>query len=295
MENNSSYKETFFIVPRYILELPGITFAYIKVYETIFQFWNKGCDCYLGESSLCERTGLKRAIVYRALDFFESKNELMRQNINGRRYIIKPQSKIETSIPTSTPVDPNVHSRRPSTSTGADHNIKKVNKENNKKEKIYKKEKSGNDSVSSCTNESRSEMIESSPPIPTETKEVAKYQETLFPMPAKTEPTGKRELAIHDLTDTNPHKIPAAMISDWLAVRKSAKKPVTSTAWRRLNNQLDLCKDPKEAFEIMVAHGWNSLHHTWIEKITNQEKKNGHFDYDDTTWAGPEFRSITEC
>ena len=47
LENKNNYKETFFIVPSYILDLPGITLGYLKVYETIFQFWNKNQICFI--------------------------------------------------------------------------------------------------------------------------------------------------------------------------------------------------------------------------------------------------------
>ena len=46
------YEDTFFIIPRYIRKLPGLTLAYLDVYETIFQFWNKNKDCFLGENAL---------------------------------------------------------------------------------------------------------------------------------------------------------------------------------------------------------------------------------------------------
>ena len=107
------YEDTFFIIPRYIRKLPGLTLAYLDVYETIFQFWNKNKDCFLGENALCERTGYKRAIIYRALRFFEQHNELKRINIKGQRYLVKPEKSIETDctedVQSSTTVDSDVY------------------------------------------------------------------------------------------------------------------------------------------------------------------------------------------
>jgi hypothetical protein len=127
------YKATFFVIPAYILDLPGITLGYLKVYETIFQFWNKGQPCFLGNDALEERTGLTRSYVYNALNFFESINELKRVCKKGKRYFVRPESAIETNcsdnIPESTVVDNRVHCSGPPESTVVDHNIKKINKE----------------------------------------------------------------------------------------------------------------------------------------------------------------------
>lgn len=132
--DSKHYQDTFYLIPRYIRHLPGITLAYLDIYETIFQFWNKNKDCYLGEEALCERTGYKRAVVYKALSFFEKHIELKRVKLNGKRYLVKPEKIIETDCleeeQTSATVESNVYSRRLLTSTTVDHNIKNINKEN---------------------------------------------------------------------------------------------------------------------------------------------------------------------
>ena len=91
-----NYKETWFIVPRYISELPGMTLSYLKVYETIFQFWNKNLICFLSNPAITERTGVMDREVFRALNFFEKNKHLERQQIGLKRYLIQPQNKIET-------------------------------------------------------------------------------------------------------------------------------------------------------------------------------------------------------
>ena len=50
--NPSSYKETWFIVPSYILDLPNITLGFLRVYEAFFQFHNKGLPCFLSNKLL---------------------------------------------------------------------------------------------------------------------------------------------------------------------------------------------------------------------------------------------------
>jgi hypothetical protein len=97
MENKSTtiYEDTFFIVPRYIRKIPGITFTFLDVYETIFQFWNKGKSCWLSNKAICERTGAGLTQVKEALLFFEKNGELRRETVGAKRYLIKPEVRIE--------------------------------------------------------------------------------------------------------------------------------------------------------------------------------------------------------
>ncbi len=133
--SDHNYKPTFFIVPSYILDLPGLTLGYLKVYETIFQFWNKNLLCFLSEASLCERTNLKRSQVYEALSFFEKHNELKRIRIKGKKCFMRPTQYVETdcteTIPMSGVAEKNVRCSGQNTSGAADHNIKNRSKEIN--------------------------------------------------------------------------------------------------------------------------------------------------------------------
>lgn len=149
-QNSNTYKSTFFIVPSYILDLPDITLGYLKVYETIFQFWNHNKSCFLSEKALCERTNLKRTQVYAALAYFELHNELKRVQKGTKRYIIRPEKIIETDCllkdTTSAPPDGSINvnqkhaidvrSSGRDPSAPADHNIKKINKEKEYKDLV---------------------------------------------------------------------------------------------------------------------------------------------------------------
>jgi hypothetical protein len=117
------------------------------------------------------------------------------------------------------------------------------------------------------------------------------YRETQFPMPEKGQQPSKAGLTVTDLSVANKHNIPPEMIKDWLEIRSDKRKPVTKTAWNRINTQLSKCSNPIEAFEIMVSRGWVSLQSEWIDKI---EGKKGHFDYDDTSWADADKGSFLE-
>lgn len=123
------YEETFYIIPRNIRKLPKITLAYLDVYETIFQFWNKRLPCFLSNAKLQERTGLGHTVINDALKFFEEHGELERKIKNGKRFFVQPLRYIETDPPSATAEPPSRNCGTPP-SASAVHNIKnKSNKE----------------------------------------------------------------------------------------------------------------------------------------------------------------------
>lgn len=97
---SSEYKETWFIVPMRIMELEGLTLGYLKVYQTIFEFWNKHQPCFLSNPKIEKRTGLKPTQIKEALNFFEKVGELERQQIGIKRYLIQPIRRTETDSDT---------------------------------------------------------------------------------------------------------------------------------------------------------------------------------------------------
>jgi len=132
VDNKKEYKETWFIVPIYIAELPGMTLGYLKVYQTIFQFWNKGLDCFLSNSAITERTGVADREIFRALNFFEQQNQLERKQIGLKRYLMQPQKSIETDITQDRQLGhPPLTIGSPTPDVIVIHNIKNLNKELN--------------------------------------------------------------------------------------------------------------------------------------------------------------------
>ena len=96
-EHNNNYQAAFAVFPQRIWNLPGITLAYLRIYETIFQFWNHGSLCYLTNAAILQRTGVASiSTLIDAFQFFEKHNELKRSIIDGKRYLIQPERKIET-------------------------------------------------------------------------------------------------------------------------------------------------------------------------------------------------------
>jgi hypothetical protein len=95
MSEHDEYKETWFIAPRTIVDMPGMTLAYIKVFETIFQFWNKGRKCYLSNPEIERRTGVKITAIKEAIAYFEKHGELERIQIGMKRYLMQPLKVVE--------------------------------------------------------------------------------------------------------------------------------------------------------------------------------------------------------
>ena len=90
MESNA-YKETWFIVPSYVVDLPGMTLAYLKIYQSIFQFWNKGRECWSSNACLKKMSGIaSSSTISHALQFFENNKLLIRKEIDGKRYLCSP-------------------------------------------------------------------------------------------------------------------------------------------------------------------------------------------------------------
>lgn len=259
------YEETFYIIPRYIRKLPGITLGYLDVFETIFQFWNKNLPCFLSSPAIAERTGLGESQVYEALNFFEKHKVLERIKKGGKRYLRQPVREIETDcliddnsnngsniVPKSGQSD----SQSPAHRT---HNIKNRNKEDlYKKEKIYKKEKVDYE-----------------------------YSETLYPIPIQEEKkelakiSPKLTLSLDDMLGCNPFSIPEQSLLDWIEVRKKKKAPITLTAWDVLHKELRKFKeaghDVTEKFNMMVANGWASIKYSWVPSSKSNVESNNYY------------------
>lgn len=295
MNNNNTsdvYEETFFIVPRYILKLEGLTFAYLKVFETIYQFWNKGRPCFLSNPRIESRTGVNQREVRNALAFFEKHNELERKVINGQRYLMQPQKIIKTDCSTfeggSTDPGGRVYSPGGGGSTDP-HNIKKTtNKEleNNINKHARDPEQNPTISKMETTGTSGDDEIKSVPQQQKEGKEMIdpNYEspETYFPM-ATSHERG------YSLT---PHDVDTFEWFWSLYPRKSGKEKAKAQwfhdgchlmADKIIGKLQEQIKKDKAFLDGYVPNP-----HKYIaEKRYNDEVfegKKGHFDYQDTSW-----------
>lgn len=132
---NEGFKSTFFIIPGFIMDLPDISLSHIKFYETIFQFWNKNLDCFLSNSCIMQRTGIKSiSTINDCFQYFEKHNQMKRVTVNGQRYIIQPERKIRTDMPVDKGIAGAIGGYRQGDSkgiAGAIHNINNLTKETN--------------------------------------------------------------------------------------------------------------------------------------------------------------------
>lgn len=96
---SNPYQAAFFVVPSHILNLPGLTLVYLRVYETIFQFWNHGKPCFMGTQVFLNRLHISRSQLFEAFLFFERNGELIRRSKNGKRYFVQPERSIEVDCP----------------------------------------------------------------------------------------------------------------------------------------------------------------------------------------------------
>lgn len=95
--DDKTYQQTFFSVPSRIITLPGITVPLLRFYETIFGFWHNRKPCYLSNSAIKERTGIKSiSTIISCFSFFEQSGEMERVYKNGKRYIKQPILAVET-------------------------------------------------------------------------------------------------------------------------------------------------------------------------------------------------------
>lgn len=86
------------------------------------------------------------------------------------------------------------------------------------------------------------------------------------------------QYGIKNILQTNIFQIPEEVIQDWITNRKKKRAAITKTAWNKINKELTKCKeqgiDPIDAFETMVASGWQSMKVEYFltkESITKQE------------------------
>lgn len=82
---------------------------------------------------------------------------------------------------------------------------------------------------------------------------------------------------INNILQNNNFQIPPEMIQDWVANRNKKRAPVTSTAWSRIVKVLEHLKEnninPIEAFERMVANGWQSIEISYFQQELDSKKQ----------------------
>lgn len=104
---------------------------------------------------------------------------------------------------------------------------------------------------------------------------------------------------IKSILENNIFQIPEQIIQDWIANRKKKRAAITQTAWNKINKELTKCKeqgvDPIEAFETMVASGWQSLKADYFNKPQYLPRaSNSRVNNMDTSWGNQVFKPFHE-
>lgn len=105
----------------------------------------------------------------------------------------------------------------------------------------------------------------------------------------------KQLFGLKNILNENAFQIPEAMILDWFENRKKKKAPITKTAWTKINKELAKCKeqgiDPIEAFEEMVASGWQSIKVEYFRSKQTEKPKVNNLS---TEWGSQVFTPFHE-
>lgn len=129
------------------------------------------------------------------------------------------------------------------------------------------------------------------PPITLPSEEIITPQAE----PARAKPDRKPAFGLTNLLADNPHDLPEALLTDWLALRKAKKAAVTATVWNSLNAELVKCAELGIAADVAMTEalsaGWQGFKAAWIaNRIADQarpaaatSRHNGFADRDYTT------------
>jgi phage replication O-like protein O len=90
----------------------------------------------------------------------------------------------------------------------------------------------------------------------------------------------------------NPHQVPDQLITDWLALRKTKRAPVSQTVWDSLNAELTKCAalgiTAVDAMTEALTAGWQGFKADWIANRLAQAGRTivaaGSPDFYDTSW-----------
>lgn len=236
MSEEEDYKETWFIVPAHIVDLEGMTIGRLRVFQTIFQFWNKSRKCFLSNPEISKRTGLKITQVKEAIAYFEKNRELERVQIGLKRYLIQPLKVVE--IP-GLELVPKEVAGKPATCT----NVTQV--------------------AGEPAEGGRQTGLQVAGKPATEIKNLNKE----IKKPINKGISFSLEEALAD----NPHNLSIEILEEWNTIRiKKHKSPLTARAWKRTNNVLSelISKGLKlsELIDRMLAAEWRGIEVSYFEK-----------------------------
>jgi len=245
MSENGDYKETWFIVPRSILDIPGITLSSLKVFETVFQFWNKNRKCFLSNPEIARRTGVKLTQVKDAISFFEKHKELERIQIGMKRYLMQPLKVVE--IPGLELVPKEVARNQASCTEDTQVALNRAT-----------------GSPKSGLEVARNRATE----IKNLNKESKKDKTPISPRRGKV---AFSSFSLESILNDNPHNLTEEEIREWEENRITKHKaPITERAWKRNNRVLSELVSKglrlSEVIDRMLAAKWQAAEVSYFDK-----------------------------
>jgi hypothetical protein len=245
MSDHEEYKETWFIVPRSILDIPNLKLCHLKVFETIFQFWNKNRKCFLSNPEISRRTGIAITQVKQAILFFEQHKELERIQIGLKRYLMQPLKIVE--IP----------------------GLELVQKEVAPNEATCTKDTQVAPNRATC-GPKQGQVV--APNRATEIKNLNKEtKKDKTPISPKRGKVPFCLFSLESMLNDNPHNLTAEEISEWEDNRIGKhRSPITERAWKRNNRVLSELVSKglrlSEVVDRMLSAEWRGVELSYFEK-----------------------------
>jgi hypothetical protein len=244
-----NYQDTFYIIPRYIRQLEGMTLTFLDFFETIFQFWNKGKSCFLSNSVIKERTGIESdSRINKAFQFFEKHNVMKRVYKNNKRYIVPALNHVEIENNTSdeevihinsTNFEPEGHSCPPGVSLQREGGISTerggVSLERDINKEIIKKEINK---------------------VCSHTPRTTKFS----------------------IYDHNPFGFTEETLKGYSDMRKAIKKPLTEQAWKlilkEMQKAVDMGYTAQDCIDEAIINSWQGFKADWIHNRNTHKTQN---------------------
>jgi hypothetical protein len=274
----TNYQDTFYIIPRHIRHLEGMTLTYLDFYETCYQFWNKGRSCYLSNSIIKQRTGIKSdSRINEAFQYFEKHNVLKREYKNGRRYITPILCEVETDEGVSPEREGGIAVARGGVSPERDINKEIINKENNNYVIIKENE------FEEVIQKAQKCLEKTKENLPATSNEIVpyEYQETNLP-------TLKKSTTLQQLQEINSLGLPCEFLEQLISIRKTNKASVNKKAMQAVYQELIKLKesglDLDECLNIYANCGWKGFFAEWFINL-KKKKQSTHLDHDSTEWG----------
>lgn len=283
-QNSNTYQETFYIIPRHIRHLEGMTLSFLDFYETIYQFLNKGKSCFLSNAIIKQRTGIQSdSRINMAFQFFEKHGVMKRVYKEGKRFIVPIFCDVEMDAGVSLQREGGISTERGGVSLERDINKEVLNKEINIKENTnYVSTKENENDPVFCAVQECLENTKTNLPVNTGSVKKTEYKETNYPV--------KKEQAVTILMAINTLGLTKEFLNDFIKERKAHGASISERGLKASYKELIKLKEKgynlDDCLDAYANSSYKGFFADWIER-TLKTKKNPYDFYssDDTSWG----------